>query len=69
MHSLYDKVFVKYQAQGGVSTPTPHAYALGCWYLQLRKCTEKIKLLQDIFDIAEEEEDWIFVFVHPFLLT
>jgi len=28
----------------------------------------KIKLLQDFFDIAEEE-DWIFAFVNPFLLS
>ena len=34
----------------------------------MRKCTEKIKLLQDFFDIAEEE-DWIFAFVTPFLLS
>ena len=39
-----------------------------CWYLQLRKSAEKIKLLQGSFDIAVEE-DWIFAFVTPFLLS
>jgi len=33
----------------------------------MRKCTEKIELLQDFLDIAEE--DWIFAFVNPFLLS
>jgi len=33
-------VFVKYQAQGGVLTPTPLAYALACIRL-LSKCSQK----------------------------
>jgi len=33
-----------------------------------KKCTEKIKLLQDFFDFAEEE-DWILAFINPFLLS
>ena len=36
IHFPYDKVCVKYQAQGGCSTPTPLAYALGTGYWALR---------------------------------
>jgi len=39
-----------------------------CWYWQLRKCTEKIKLFQDFSDFAEEK-DWFSAFINPFLLS